>query len=62
MVDLNTLIDPTLGWVLTTAAAVNDAGQIVGSGVINGQSHAFLMTPPAARPGQRPGTVVPRRP
>jgi probable HAF family extracellular repeat protein len=62
MVDLNTLIDPTLGWVLTTAAAINDAGQIVGSGVINGQSHAFLMAPPAARPAQRPGTVVPRRP
>jgi probable HAF family extracellular repeat protein len=62
MVDLNTLIDPTLGWVLTTAAGINDAGQIVGSGVINGQSHAFLMTPPAAAPAQRPRTDPPRRP
>lgn len=25
--------------------AINDAGQIVGQGLINGQEHAFLMSP-----------------
>ena len=33
------------GWGLNTSTAINDAGQIVGSGTINGQSHAFLLTP-----------------
>lgn len=45
MVDLNTLIDPTSGWYLRKANAINYAGQIVGLGTIDGQSHAFLMTP-----------------
>ncbi|MDB5319226.1 MAG: extracellular repeat protein family [Phycisphaerales bacterium] len=31
-VPLNTLIDPTSGWTLLTATAINDAGVIVGSG------------------------------
>ena len=41
--DMNTLISPTSGWMLTDACGINDLGQIVGSGVnrIN-QSHAFL--------------------
>jgi probable HAF family extracellular repeat protein len=57
MADLNTLIDPTLGWQLTSAAGINDTGQIAGTGIINGQEHAFLMTPPSgapSRPGRRP--------
>jgi hypothetical protein len=33
------------GWVLYEAHAINDAGEIVGSGTINGQEHAFLLTP-----------------
>jgi len=45
MTDLNTLIDPSLGWTLSYAYGINDFGQIIGSGVINGQTHAFLMTP-----------------
>src|SRR5262249_30189088 len=45
IVDLNALIDPLSGWLLSTAASINDAGQITGTGVINGQSHAFLMNP-----------------
>src|ERR1035437_7620868 len=43
--DLNNLIDPTSGWTLIYAYAINDSGQITGSGLINGQSHAFLLTP-----------------
>ncbi len=45
MLDLNYLIDPSLGWELTYAADINDAGQIVGHGEINGFRHAFLLTP-----------------
>jgi probable HAF family extracellular repeat protein len=45
MVDLNSLIDPSLGWQLTIARSINDAGQITGSGRIGGQEHAFLLTP-----------------
>jgi uncharacterized protein (TIGR03437 family) len=43
--DLNTLLTNGTGWTLTNATAVNDAGQIVGAGFINGQEHAFLLTP-----------------
>jgi probable HAF family extracellular repeat protein len=45
MVDLNTLIDPLSGWELTDAAAINDAGQIAGQGLINNEYHAYLLTP-----------------
>jgi probable HAF family extracellular repeat protein len=45
MVDLNDLIDPSLGWELIQALSINDFGQIAGHGRINGQTHAFLLTP-----------------
>jgi probable HAF family extracellular repeat protein len=45
MLDLNTLIDPLSGWELTDAAGINDAGQITGQGLINGEYHAYLLTP-----------------
>lgn len=32
LVDLNTLIDPSLGWEITGAAGINDQGQIAGTG------------------------------
>ena len=32
-------------WYLEEAQGINDLGQIVGSGTINGQNHAYLMTP-----------------
>jgi len=43
--DLNTLLPVHSGWVLTEARAVNDRGQIVGSGMWNGHARAFLLTP-----------------
>src|SRR6266699_3863168 len=44
--DLNTLpAVSSAGWSLGTANAINNAGQIVGSGTINGQLHAYLLTP-----------------
>jgi len=45
MQDLNTLISPGSGWVLTSASGINISGQIVGSGTLNGQNHGFLLTP-----------------
>jgi probable HAF family extracellular repeat protein len=45
MTDLNTMIDPTSGWVLSNAYGINDAGQIVGTGTINGATHGYLLNP-----------------
>jgi probable HAF family extracellular repeat protein len=46
-IDLNTLLDPIsgAGWTLTDASAINEFGQIAGTGVHNGITHAFLLTP-----------------
>jgi len=43
--DLNTLLPPHSGWVLTEARAVNDHGQIAGQGLLDGKPCAFLLTP-----------------
>lgn len=47
MVDLNSLIDPLsgTGWSLLEATDINDAGQIVGTGLYGGLTRAFLLTP-----------------
>lgn len=45
MKDLNQLIPAGSGWQLDTASGVNDGGQIVGSGMFQGQEHAFLLNP-----------------
>lgn len=45
MVDLNTLLPPDSGWDLTSALDINDHGQIVGAGEIDGQEHAYLLSP-----------------
>lgn len=45
MKDLNQLIPGRSGWILTEATGVNAAGQIVGTGTIHGQQHAFLLNP-----------------
>ncbi len=50
MTDLNTLIDPLSGWDLVSAHGINDSGQIVGVGIIDGEQHAFLMTPAVPEP------------
>ena len=34
----------TAGWVLTSATAINDNGDIVGNGFLNGVAHGFLLT------------------
>lgn len=45
MLDLNSLVSQGSGWELINAQDINDLGQIVGRGKINGQSHAFLLSP-----------------
>ena len=45
MQDLNTLIPIESGWELAAATGINNSGQIVGRGMISGQTHAFLLTP-----------------
>ena len=42
---LASLLPVNSGWSNLTATGINDAGQIVGQGLINGQEQAFLMTP-----------------
>jgi len=44
-VDLNTLIPQNSGWYLVCAQGINDAGEIVGFGMINGSMHAYLAKP-----------------
>ena len=57
MTDLNdALIHANSGWILTAATAINDNGDIVGSGLLDGQVHGFLLTTgqaPPARPAGR---------
>ncbi len=45
MQDLNDLIDEHSGWTLIEARSINNHGQIVGDGEINGARRAFLLTP-----------------
>ncbi|HLK55961.1 MAG TPA: hypothetical protein VKU00_05340 [Chthonomonadaceae bacterium] len=45
MTDLNTQIDSSSGWELVQATDINDRGQIVGFGILNKRTHAFLLTP-----------------
>ncbi len=64
--DLNTLIDPLLGWVLLAANDINDAGQIVGDAFNNftGQTHAVRLQPARRRRASqsplREGINIPR--
>lgn len=61
MSDLNDLLPAGSGWILTAATAINDSGDIVGTGLLNGQVHGFLLTsgqtqPPT--PSQPPVAIV----
>jgi probable HAF family extracellular repeat protein len=58
MKDLNDLIPPGSGWVLTSANGINDNGLIVGTGTINGHTHAFILTPERGG-GPPPGWAPP---
>jgi probable HAF family extracellular repeat protein len=43
--DLNALLPPGSGWFLVVANDINASGQIVGTGVHDGQTRGFLLTP-----------------
>lgn len=43
IVDLNTMVSAT-GWVLTSAMAINDNNEIVGTGLLNGVTHGFVLS------------------
>jgi probable HAF family extracellular repeat protein len=46
-IDLNTLVASISGWTLQDAKDINNLGQIVGTGLLNGEQHGFLLTPTA---------------
>ncbi len=64
LLDLNLLIPTGAGWELTEAYAVNNRGQIAGSGYWNGRRMAFLLDPldgagaPSLTENPEPGTWV----
>jgi hypothetical protein len=45
-IDLNTLLPPQSGWTLTSAAAINESGQIAGTGLFGNQASAYRLSPP----------------
>jgi hypothetical protein len=55
--DLNTSIPTGSGWVLKAASAINDVGQISGTGLYNGGTRAFLLTPVKRAPSA-PTTLI----
>ena len=57
MTDLNTLTANS-GWVLTSANALNDLVQIVGTGTLNGEVHGFLLNPIQSGSTQPPSIVT----
>ncbi|MDB4915256.1 MAG: hypothetical protein JWM95_2900 [Gemmatimonadetes bacterium] len=56
MTDLNGLLPSGSGWDLEIAYGINDSGQITGAGVIDGEIHAFVLTPTTVAP--EPGDSV----
>ena len=58
MLNLNDLIAPGSGWILGQGLAINDVGQITGSGTIGGETHAFLLTPGTLAAVPEPGTLA----
>jgi probable HAF family extracellular repeat protein len=45
LVDLNDLVPINAGWTLSSAVKVNNEGQLVGTGLMDGQEEGFLLTP-----------------
>lgn len=57
MTDLNSLLPEGSGWILTSATAINDNGDIVGTGLKDGQLRGFLLSS-----GATPAPVPPAPP
>jgi probable HAF family extracellular repeat protein len=60
MLDLNSLLPANSGWELEEAFGINNAGQITGMGLFDGQLSAFLMTDPVGQGAAvpEPGTLL----
>jgi probable HAF family extracellular repeat protein len=60
MVDLNTLTNSIDDWTLSAATDINEKGQIVGYGLLNGESHGFLLNPsePLSNPTPEPSSMI----
>jgi len=56
--DLNNLIDPQNGWTLIFARDINNSGQIVGYGEVNGERRGFILTPVAPSWQAMPGILL----
>jgi hypothetical protein len=54
---LNDLISQNTGWSLSRAFGINDSGQIIGVGLLNGEHHSYLLTPSPA-PVSEPSTML----
>jgi probable HAF family extracellular repeat protein len=63
MRDLNDLVSAP-GWILTSATAINDSGDIVGTGIVGGELHGYLLVaggsppPPPVSSGEPPVAVA----
>ncbi len=44
LIDLNSLVDPGIGWELTSAFEINNNGDIIGIGNFNGEQRGFIAT------------------
>jgi probable HAF family extracellular repeat protein len=58
--DLNGFLPTGSGWVLNDATGINDSGQIIGYGTLNGVGEGFLLTPSTGdiAPVPEPGTLA----
>lgn len=45
LLDLNALVEGAEGWTLMEAVGINDAGQIAGTGLLNGIEYAYRLDP-----------------
>jgi probable HAF family extracellular repeat protein len=50
VLDLNSLLPASSGWLLGAATAINDLGQIVGTGLYHGELRGFRLTPRSPPP------------
>src|ERR1035438_3677757 len=59
MVDLATRVLSSSGWQFSQAVAINNLGQIVGTGTRDDQQHAFLLSPTSAADVPEPAAGLP---
>jgi probable HAF family extracellular repeat protein len=57
--DLNSLVSNLTGWELTQAYAINNSGQLTGTGLFEGVEHAFRLDPASLLAGDAVATPEP---